>query len=171
MANQTTIRLRALEPTDLDCLYLWENNAELWQYGSAQAPMSRKQLWDYIQNYDADPFSAGQLRLMIETNNGIAVGCVDLFNVDNCNRRAEVGIMIAPNHQRCGYAGQSLELLKQYCRDRLGLHQLAATIACGNVASIATFKNAGFEQRALLPEWLRVGANSYADASLWMAVL
>ena len=29
-----TIRLRALEPEDLDLLYAWENDTSLWEFGS-----------------------------------------------------------------------------------------------------------------------------------------
>ena len=36
-----TIRLRALEPEDLDLLYAWENDTSLWEFGSTLVPYSR----------------------------------------------------------------------------------------------------------------------------------
>ena len=36
-----TIRLRALEPEDLELLYRWENNPELWSLGNTMSPYSR----------------------------------------------------------------------------------------------------------------------------------
>lgn len=51
------VSLRALEPEDADKLYLWENDTRLWNVGCATAPFSRKQLEEYICNYDADVFS------------------------------------------------------------------------------------------------------------------
>ena len=65
--------LRALEPTDVDCLYLWENNPEMWRFGFSPAPLSRHQIWEYISTYDSNPLSAGQLRLMIDCD-GTAAG-------------------------------------------------------------------------------------------------
>ena len=60
------IRLRAPEPSDLDRMYIWENDPALWPFGSAMAPFSRKQLSDYIESYDGDIFASRQLRLVIE---------------------------------------------------------------------------------------------------------
>ena len=31
MINDDIIRLRALEPEDLECLYKWENDMDLWE--------------------------------------------------------------------------------------------------------------------------------------------
>lgn len=60
------VRLRALEPEDVDRLYIWENDRDIWPFGGTRAPLSRHQLWEYATNYDANPFAAGQLRLIIE---------------------------------------------------------------------------------------------------------
>lgn len=60
------VRLRALEPEDVDRLYIWENDRDMWPFGGTSAPLSRHQLWEYATNYDANPFAAGQLRLIIE---------------------------------------------------------------------------------------------------------
>ena len=37
----TDIRLRALEPEDIDLLYTWENNTDVWIISSTIAPFSR----------------------------------------------------------------------------------------------------------------------------------
>ena len=42
------IRLRALEPEDLEWLYSVENDEELWQWGSSNVPYSRYSLKTYI---------------------------------------------------------------------------------------------------------------------------
>ena len=64
----TRISLRGPEPDDLDSLYLWENDASLWPYGAMRAPLSRHQIWQYIDSYDGDVFSQRQLRMMIVDN-------------------------------------------------------------------------------------------------------
>ena len=42
------IRLRALEPEDLEVLYRWENDSTLWEVGNTLAPFSRYALKRYI---------------------------------------------------------------------------------------------------------------------------
>ena len=59
------IRLRAVEPEDLDRLYSWENNTRLWDVGNTRNPYSRYILKQYIINSDKDIYENKQLRLMI----------------------------------------------------------------------------------------------------------
>ena len=167
----TTIRLRAPEPSDVDCMYLWENNPEMWRYGFSPAPLSRHQIWEYIQRYDADPIADRQLRLMIAeliscTGNERSVGTVDLYNIDIRNRHAFIGIMIAKEHRRRGLAMQALALLIQYCRCNLGIEQLAATVAADNKPSLDLFIKAGFKQIAVIPRWICRPDGVRADAHL-----
>ncbi len=108
------IDLRALEPIDVDTLYRWENDPAVWGVGSTMAPYSRKQLWDYVDSYDGDIFTARQLRLMITIPSGKdgevkeTVGTVDLYDFDPVNSRCAVGILIAPEYRRRGYAYDTL---------------------------------------------------------------
>ena len=64
----THISLRGPEPDDLECLYLWENDTTLWPYGSTKAPLTRHQIWQYIDSYDGDIFTQKQLRMIIVDN-------------------------------------------------------------------------------------------------------
>lgn len=158
------IRLRAPEPGDLDLLYLWENDPFISRYGSAVAPFSRAMLWEYISNYDADPFHAGQLRLMVESD-GETVGCVDLYDIDGKNRRAFVGIVIDAAHRGRGIGHAALEQLWEYSSETLNLHQIAAVVPVLNVRSTQLFCFAGYKEIALLPQWVRLG-REFADARL-----
>ena len=56
LLENTHITLRAVEPTDLDVIFQWENNPDIWQYGSTMAPYSKRQICEYIKNYSADIF-------------------------------------------------------------------------------------------------------------------
>ena len=38
MINDDIIRLRALEPEDLECLYKWENDMDLWEVSDTLTP-------------------------------------------------------------------------------------------------------------------------------------
>lgn len=160
------VTLRALEPDDTDCIYTWENQGDNWQYGYAPAPLSRHQIWEYIQNYDANPVTAGQLRLMVTDAAGNRAGAVDLYEIDMLNRRAYVGIMIAPGFRNRGYGTAVLESAARYCRDVLGLHRLWAEVAADNAASRALFARAGYKAVAILPERYRRN-DTYADTIIF----
>lgn len=159
MLADEKIRLRALEPTDLDVLFAWENDASLWTVGSTIAPFSRKQLWDYIENYDNDIFSARQLRFMIENKeNGEAIGMVDLYDFDPINNRAFVGILVDNKWGNKGYGTRALQILCDYAHQAIAMHQLVALVPVKNEFSRRLFAKCKFEETALLKDWIRVGS-------------
>lgn len=106
------LALRALEPTDADFMYDVENDSESWRYSDTVAPLSRKMLRDYALDYDADPFRAGQLRLIItDRQNGVPVGIADLYDISQRHRRAFAGIYIRPDFRGNGYAEEAVDAL------------------------------------------------------------
>ena len=84
------VRLRAIEPEDLELLYLIENDIQLWNVGVSNVPYSRYVLHDYIANTASDIYTDKQLRLIVENHGGEVVGIADLVNFDPRNLRAEV---------------------------------------------------------------------------------
>jgi len=150
------ISLRALEPEDIELLYEWENNREIWDISNTIAPFSKYILALYIKNSDKDIYTNKQLRLMIDTVDDGTVGAVDLFDFDPFHLRAGVGILIHKKQDRLkGYAFGAMELLKEYCFSRLGLHQLYANIDAGNDSSLKLFRKLGFEITGTKKEWTR----------------
>ena len=119
------ISLRALEPSDLELLYQWENNPLVWHLSNTTAPFSKHILKEYIENAKHDIYVTKQLRLIINTPKYGPIGCIDLFDFDPTNQRAGIGILIADDqHRGKGYASEALEILCNYCFSTLHLHQL-----------------------------------------------
>lgn len=166
------IRLRAMEPEDLEAMYRWENDASLWHLGDATQPFSREALREFIAASSQDMYSARQVRLMIEPLAAAgalttgAVGCVDLFTFDPLNRRAGVGILIYdPSQRRQGYALAALRLTAEYAFSRLDIRQLWAEIPIPNTASLRLFERAGFCGTAIKKAWVRTpDGTAYEDA-------
>ena len=50
MLTDKVIYLRALEPSDIDKIFEWENNVELWNAGSTIAPFSRQKIIQYLKD-------------------------------------------------------------------------------------------------------------------------
>lgn len=153
------IRLRALEPNDLDILYAWENNSALWETSNTITPYSKDLLEQYINQAHQDIYTNKQLRLMIETKEDRrTIGTIDLFDFEPRHRRAGVGILIADEQDRKkGYAKEALALLKDYSIGTLGLHQLHAHISEDNEASLTLFLNAGFIIIGTKKDWVQSG--------------
>ena len=105
-------RLRALEPSDLDALYGWENDTDVWRVSGTLAPFSRHVLSRLIEEQQFDIYATRQMRLVVESLAGEMVGAVDLFEFDPHNRRAGVGIIIDAAHRRKGYALAALRALE-----------------------------------------------------------
>ncbi|MBQ1798436.1 MAG: N-acetyltransferase, partial [Muribaculaceae bacterium] len=64
--NNDKVRLRALEPTDVDWLYTAENDSRLWAVTDTVAPFSRQLMWQYLKDYNADIYHTRELRLVVE---------------------------------------------------------------------------------------------------------
>ena len=149
------IRLRALEPEDLGLLSRLENDSSLWHATHTTAPYSNFILRQYIESNQADLFVDKQLRLIIERNeDNEAIGMVDLFDFSPMNLRAEVGILIAPEYQRQGYAKEAVNALISYAFDYVKLRQLYAYVSEQNQASTALFESCGFIEQARLVDWV-----------------
>lgn len=168
--SDKTIILRAVEPDDLDTIFLWENDTSLWNVGNAIAPYSRKQLWDYINDYEADIFKSRQLKLIVsDIVTGDKLGAIDIFDFDPANRHASIGILIDTKHRGKGYAKRAINLVCEYCHKHIGMHSLTSIAEKDNAASINTFKSCGFATCGCLRSWIRHG-NSYADAVMLQKV-
>ena len=125
MLNGKLIKLRALEPADIDLLFEWENNSEVWQISDTIQPYSRYALEQYVNSVQ-DIYSQRQIRFIIEeigTNK--AVGCVDLFDFDPIHKRVGVGILVSDSDNRKkGFGKEAIELILEYCKDILECHQV-----------------------------------------------
>ncbi|MCB0805499.1 MAG: GNAT family N-acetyltransferase [Bacteroidales bacterium] len=161
MIRGKNIELRAVEPTDVDLLYAWENDESLWHLSNTLTPFSRFDIEQYVLNAGQDIFAAKQLRLMIVISDK-AIGSIDLFDFEPAHKRAGVGIMVVKNERNKGYASEALHVLVEYCFNVLHLHQLFCNISADNQASISLFSKEGFEIIGLKKEWLLI-RNKWVD--------
>lgn len=152
------VSLRAIEPSDIDVLYKWENDTDTWNVSNTQTPYSRFVLEQYIASAHQDIYSVKQLRLMVCDPEGKTVGSIDLFDFDPSNLRAGIGILIAEKSDRKkGYAFDALTVLIDYCYSVLNLHQLYCNITIDNEASVLLFQKQGFQVTGIKKQWIRDG--------------
>ena len=159
------IRLRAIEPEDLDLLYRIENDVELWNVGTSNVPYSRYLLHEYVANAKNDIYTDRQVRMMVENSEGKIVGIVDLVNFDPSNHRAEVGLIILNEYRNQGYGTTVLYKIADYALRILHLHQLYAYVDIENKISMKVFKKGGFNVSSEIKDWLFDG-QKYRDSVL-----
>lgn len=171
LLNDNTIALRALEPTDLETLYCWENDTALWVVSDTVAPYSREALWHYLKEYTGDIYAQRQLRLMITmADDGTPVGTVDFLNFDPLNNRAELGLFIERDSRGRGFGLRALRLLTDYAREHIGLRQLYVFIAVDNEVCLKLFDEFGYIRVGTLKAWVKRGT-TYHDVVLMQMIL
>lgn len=173
--ENSMIRLRAPEQSDIDIFYVWENNMEIWKVSNTITPFSRFVLKKYIETAHLDIWDTKQLRLIIEAKDQnplmfTPVGVIDLFDFDPFHLRAGIGILIANSEYRQkGYATEALKLMIRYSFETLQLHQLYCNIAADNITSLQLFQSVGFEKIGIKKEWIKT-LNGWQDEMMFQMV-
>lgn len=165
------IFLRALEHSDLDFLYVLENDETGWEVSNTTTPYSKHILQQYLDNAHRDIYDVKQLRLVIcniETEK--PVGFVDLFDFDPKHSRAGVGIIIfSEENKGKGYASEALQLINKYAVKHLNIHQLYANITEDNLQSIKLFNKAGYTESGIKKDWIKSG-KTYKDELFYQLI-
>lgn len=165
--ENSRLRLRAVEPADSRIMWDIERDSSQWIENGMSAPLSYHSLKEYAERYDADPFNAGQLRLIAETSDsGEYVGIIDLYDISATNRTAFIGIYIIGRYRNRGMGSEAIALIEEYSFRVLNLRQLAAKIVSSNHASRRLFERCGFKLRGVMPEWILSG-NTTFDLALF----
>jgi len=161
------IKLRALEPSDVDLLYDWENNTQLWPLTNTIAPLSRFVIEQYVLNSHLDIFNTRQLRMMIDDlASGKTIGTIDLFDFEPSHQRVGIGIFLLESERSTGKASEALDLLINYCFKTLMVKQVFCNIIPENEISIAMFSKKGFELIGTKKSWLQFG-NHWHDENMY----
>ncbi|MEY8723527.1 GNAT family N-acetyltransferase [Bacteroides stercorirosoris] len=151
------IRLRAMEPEDLELIYEMENDPQQWDISNFTVPYSRYVMKQYLESSQCDMFADKQLRMIIvRLEDGMPIGTIDITDFAPMHSRGEVGIVLRKEFRGSGYAKEALTLLCDYAFDFLRLRQLIVHVATDNEASMRLFTSCGFVQCGLLKDWLFV---------------
>jgi diamine N-acetyltransferase len=159
-----TISIRALEPSDANLLYAWENELSLWPVSFTQIPFSKFILEEFVSSAPNDIYTNKQLRLMITSlSDNRTIGIIDLFDFDPQHLRCGLGIYIHSDFRKLGHAAECVELIKKYCFSILFLKQIYVHVNETNKASLALFTKSHFEKSGVKKAWNKTGVNSYED--------
>ena len=185
-------RLRALEAEDVDLLYVWENDPAVWGVSGTLAPFSRHTLRRFLDEQRFDLYAARQLRLVVETLDGRAVGLVDLFEFEPVDLRAGIGMLegvlsMVPA-AKVGHIGmyrdpQTLQPVTYYCKLPSDIHErevivLDPMLATGGsaVEAIKILKEKGAVNVKFMcviasPEGMNALTEAHPDVQVYCAAL
>ena len=168
MPNPNRVTLRARTDADVDMLFALAGELETWEERnpSAPAPLTRRAYETRLAKTDEDP--SGDLRFVIDVD-GVAVGTVSLFDVDDLARHAEVGIALLPQYRGKGIGTAAIKAIVEFAFVRCNLRRVHLQAIASNLGAIRAYQNAGFAEEGRLREhaWVRGG---YEDIVLMGAL-
>jgi len=139
------VRLRALEPTDLERAYGWVNDREVTQYLMLRYPLSRAQEEKYLTETSSQGSSFLDVRLAIETLDGTLIGMTGLHRARPEDRGAELGIMIGDkSFWSNGYGTDAIQTLLRFAFDQMNMHKVALGVFEFNERAQVCYRKCGF---------------------------
>tara|TARA_X000001036_G_C20449364_1_gene712696 strand:+ start:200 stop:706 length:507 start_codon:yes stop_codon:yes gene_type:complete len=164
------LKLRALEPEDIDVMFSIENDSKLWRYSNRNEPYSKYTLRKYIEIQSQDISESKQKRFVLSNNDKIIFGFIDLFDFESFHRRAGVGLVILSDFRSQGFGSKGLNLIENHSKLYYNLHILYANIAYENKESIFLFKKMKYDLVGVKKKW-NYYDNSFHDECLYQKIL
>ncbi|KVL40254.1 GCN5 family acetyltransferase [Burkholderia territorii] len=147
--DKHTLALRPLERQDLRFVHELNNDAKIMRYWFEEPYETFSEL---SQLYDRHVHDQRERRFVAVDPQGELVGLVELIELDYIHRRGEFQIIIAPQCQGRGYAGQSTRLAIEYAFKVLNMRKLYLIVDTSNAAAIHVYEKCGFQHEAELKE-------------------
>ncbi|MFN0032008.1 MAG: GNAT family N-acetyltransferase [Flavobacteriales bacterium] len=136
--------LRTVSEQDVDLMMKWENNPEFWPHSASAGPFTRTEVLDFIREC-TDLYRHLQCRYIIATDTDGDVGALDIFEYDEANKTAGMGIMIAePANRRKGLARDAVLQFLALDETQRSLRLVWCLVDISNLPSQALFTHCGF---------------------------
>lgn len=162
MLNGRLVRLRAIEPTDIDRVYEWINDREVARFLMARYPMSRSDEEKWIEESSGNNGFGRDVRLAIETLDGVHIGTIGLHALRPEDRCAELGIMIGDkSYWANGYGTDAILTLLRFAFYQMNLHRVSLGVFPFNQRGLACYRKCGFVEEG------RHRDEIYRDGRYW----
>jgi RimJ/RimL family protein N-acetyltransferase len=145
------IRLRAVEPADAPTFFQWNQNSErsraldfLWP------PSSLASVAAWAEEQSKNRLEKDTFHWVIENVEGVPIGSISTHHCEPRNGTFSYGVDIAPEHQRRGYASESIRLVLKYYFQELRYQKASVAVHSYNEASIRLHQRLGFQREGTL---------------------
>jgi len=143
MLQGARVRLRALEPTDVDAIWTWHQDHEFHVLDGWTYPASRKQIADLVDAVGESTFQ--NVWLGIETETAALIGYTTLKRARPEHRSAEFGIAIERGHWNAGYGTDATQTLLRFAFAEMGLHRVELDVLDTNTRAQRVYEKCGFQ--------------------------
>jgi len=140
------VRLRAYRDDDLKNMLAAINNGAVTRYLQFMRPVSQVQEREFLENAmrGDDP---GKVSFAIESSDSEYLGGVGLMHIDQRNRSAELGILVArPDDWGKGYGSEAALLMMRHGFEELNLHRIHLRVYDFNERGQKSYVKLGFSE-------------------------
>ena len=150
--------LRPLRAEDAATALVLRSNPAIMRFGSTPAWTSIDKAIEWVGAAISDSENGINLRLALEhTGTYEMIGSCTLFQLDEGNRRAEIGYELREDVWGQGYMQEALRALLQYGFENMHLNRIEADVHPENISSCKTLERLGFVKEGHLRERWIVG--------------
>ena len=143
------VALGPILPLDMPEFFRWLDDAELARLNEPYYPKNWHRQEAFWTNADGDK---SRIFFAIRAQgDALAIGYVQITNIDAVHRSADLGICIGDATQRRqGRGREALELAIAYCWNTLNLSRVALSVFATNQPAIALYTALGFAPEGVL---------------------
>lgn len=151
------VRLRAIEPADVDVVCAWNQDSEMARHlDFVWPPQSRESVRQWAERTATREPKDDVHFFIIENLAGEAVGQIDTHHVDRRVGAFSYGISIRAEHRRRGYAAAAVLLVLRYYFDELRYQKVTVEVHADNPDSLRLHERLGFQVEGRLRRMLYV---------------
>ena len=147
MLEGELVRLRALEPDDLERCYRWMNDPEVTRFiEGGRYPLSMAQEREWLDNATKSRSGFSNVLLAIETKEGgLHIGNAGLHEASPEHRRAKLGIVIGEkDYWSKGYGTDTIRTLLRFAFEQMNLNRVELGTFDFNERAQACYRKCGF---------------------------
>ena len=167
MLEGKLVRLRPMEPDEVENYYRWLNDEEVKQYLGMRYFFSRAAEAEWLKGRTNAPLSYTNVQFAVETRmDGSHVGSIGFHETVPEDRKAIVGIAIGDKTVwDRGYGTDAMVTLLRFAFDEMNLHRVMLHVDERNSRAMASYKKAGFVEEGRLRD------DRYAKGRYWATVV
>jgi len=167
MPEGKLVRLRPLEPADVDRYVAWFNDPEVTHFLEGRYPMSRASEAEWLASRTKASMGYANAAFAVETlAESKHIGSVGLHDLKPEDRKATFGIAIGDKeYWDHGYGTDATLTLLRFAFDEMNLRRVMLHVDERNLRAIACYRKCGFVEEG------RLRADRYAEGRYWDTVV
>ncbi|MEY4322374.1 MAG: hypothetical protein RL410_155 [Actinomycetota bacterium] len=165
--SEDEITLRAFRPDDAEVMFAYvSGDPEIIEFTTVPDPYVIEDAHKAIERWTTGFADKDCMQYAITINGGQPIGHVTLFAVDLFDHHVEIGYLLSAGARGQGLMARCVELLSDYAF-AIGFRRVHARTMIENIASAKTLLKAGFEQEAVLKNYMTKRNGEQTDALLF----